>query len=107
MRTSLGGVIYGLAACTLLATMPVALAGDGDWTMGGQNLSNWRNQGNTTINSQNASTLKLKWTFTTGGDISATPAVANGIVYFPDFKGNFYAVHADTGAGGLAPPSGW
>src|SRR5262249_51218378 len=41
---------------------------------------------------------KRKWTFTTGGDVSATPAVANGVVYFPDFAGNFYAVDANTGA---------
>src|SRR5262249_51352699 len=29
--------------------------------------------------------------------ISATPAVANGVVYFPDFAGNFYAVDVSTG----------
>src|SRR5262249_56055810 len=28
---------------------------------------------------------------------SATPAVTNGIVYFPDFAGNFYAVDAGSG----------
>ena len=42
--------------------------------------------------------LKLKWVFTTGGDVSATPAVYAGIVYFPDWAGNFYAVNARTGA---------
>ena len=42
--------------------------------------------------------LKPKWVFTTGGDVTATPAVANGVVYFPDFAGNFYAVKAATGA---------
>jgi polyvinyl alcohol dehydrogenase (cytochrome) len=42
--------------------------------------------------------LKIKWIFTTGGDVSATPAVANGVVYFPDFAGNFYAINAKTGA---------
>jgi polyvinyl alcohol dehydrogenase (cytochrome) len=80
--------------------MSVALAGDAssDWTMGGQNLSNWRNQGETPISSQNVGKLKLKWSFATGGDVSATPAVANGIVYFPDFAGNFYALNANTGA---------
>ncbi len=87
------------AACALLTmTMQGALADDSDWTMGGQNLRNWRNQDFTQINPQNVATLKLKWTFTTGGDVSATPAVANGIVYFPDFAGNFYAVDANTGA---------
>jgi polyvinyl alcohol dehydrogenase (cytochrome) len=87
------------AACALLTmAMPGALADDSDWTMGGQNLRNWRNQDHTQISPQNVATLKLKWTFTTGGDVSATPAVANGKVYFPDFAGNFYAVDANTGA---------
>jgi polyvinyl alcohol dehydrogenase (cytochrome) len=66
--------------------------------MGGQNLHNWRNQDDTAISPKNAAKLQLKWTFTAGGDISATPAVAHGTVYFPDFKGNFYALDSDTGA---------
>jgi polyvinyl alcohol dehydrogenase (cytochrome) len=85
--------------CGLLAaTSPVALGADNQWIMGGQNLQNWRYQSNTGINRETAKGLKLKWTFTTGGDVSATPAVANGIVYFPDFVGDFYAVNAATGA---------
>jgi len=73
----------------------VALAQD--WTMGGQNLQNSRNQPFTWINPNNAASLKKKWVFTTGGSVSATPAVANGVVYFPDLGGNFYAVNAQTG----------
>jgi polyvinyl alcohol dehydrogenase (cytochrome) len=84
-----------LTACGLLMTIPVAQAQD--WTMGGQDLSNSRNQPTTTIGTGNVAQLKLKWIFTAGGDISATPAVANGVVYFPDFAGNFYAVDATTG----------
>jgi polyvinyl alcohol dehydrogenase (cytochrome) len=92
------------AACgLLLLATPLALAEDnGDansqWTMGGQNLNNGRNQPKTGINPQNVANLKSKWVFTSGGDVSATPAVAYGTVYFPDFAGNFYAVDAETGA---------
>jgi glucose dehydrogenase len=83
-------------------TPPAASAADQDksnaqWTMGGQNLKNWRNQPNTGIDKDNVDHLKQKWVFTTGGDVSATPAVADGVVYFPDFAGNFYAVDATTG----------
>jgi polyvinyl alcohol dehydrogenase (cytochrome) len=83
-------------------TNSVALADHDDdqpsaWTMGGQNLKNWRNQDKTEISPHNVAKLKTKWVFTTGGDVSATPAVANGVVYFPDFAGNFYAVDARTG----------
>ena len=39
-----------------------------------------------------------KWEFTTGGDVSATPAVDGDTVYFPDWAGNLYAVDKATGA---------
>jgi polyvinyl alcohol dehydrogenase (cytochrome) len=100
-RKTAGG---GAAVCGLLMILiPAALArdeeaSDGQWTMGGQNLSNWRNQDDTDINPRNVAKLKTKWVFTTGGDVTATPAVANDVVYFPDFVGNFYAVNAHTGA---------
>src|SRR5258708_26634161 len=94
--------VYSItAACgILMAAAPAALAGDGggQWTMGGQDVRNWRNQDSTALNPGNAAHLKTKWVFTTGGDVTATPAVANGRVYFPDFPGNFYSVHARTGA---------
>ena len=75
-----------------------AAAADAQWTMGGQNIADTRDQPATGLNPANAAKLTLKWTFTAGGDITATPAVANGMVYFPDFAGNFFAVDAATGA---------
>ncbi|XP_076907637.1 uncharacterized protein LOC143564161 [Bidens hawaiensis] len=50
------------------------------------------------INPSTVHKLKLKWKFFTGRDISATPAVANGVVYFPSWNGFLYAVNAFTGA---------
>jgi polyvinyl alcohol dehydrogenase (cytochrome) len=89
--------VCGAAACGLLMmTIPTAQADD--WPMGGQDLNNSRNQDKTKISPQNVGQLQLKWVFTTGGDVSATPAVAHGAVYFPDFAGNFYAVNANTGS---------
>jgi len=41
--------------------------------------------------------LTQKWAFTTGGDVSATPAVDEQRVYFPDWAGNLYAVDRKTG----------
>ena len=41
--------------------------------------------------------LTQKWVVTTGGDVSATPAVDNEKVYFPDWAGNLYAVDKATG----------
>jgi len=39
----------------------------------------------------------LRWKFFAGKDISATPAIANGVVYFPSWNGYLYAVNAFTG----------
>jgi polyvinyl alcohol dehydrogenase (cytochrome) len=71
-----------------------------------QSLSDWPNFGQNPANSSKtlfgplaseAKTLKLKWTFTAGGEISARAAVVNGVAYFPDWGGNLWAVDATTG----------
>ena len=93
--TELKRIASCAAACALLTmTTPPALA---QWTMGGQDANNWRYQQGSGMNPKTVAKLKPKWTFTTGGDVTATPAVAGGIVYFPDFAGNFYAVKAAHG----------
>jgi len=38
--------------------------------------------------------LALKWVATTAGDVSATPAVAKGAVYFGDFGGMLWKLDA-------------
>ena len=69
-----------------------------NWPSAGQNIANSRSQPlEFTINPGNVSQLAPKWAFTTAGDVSATPTVASGVVYFPDYKGNVYAVNAATG----------
>ena len=96
--------LFTATACGLLLTQaPLARAdednaSDRQWTMGGQNPSNSRSQDSSKIRPNNVAKLSLKWVFTTGDDVSATPAVAGGMVYFPDYAGNFFAVNAETGA---------
>jgi len=64
----------------------------------GKSLNGWRNQdAEHRIKPSNANTLAAKWTFTTGGDVSATPTVSDGVVYFPDWAGNLYALDASAG----------
>ena len=50
------------------------------------------------IERMHVSKLRLKWKFFTGDDTSATPAVADGVVYFPSWNGYLYAVNAFNGA---------
>ena len=34
----------------------------------------------------------MKWKFTAGKDITATPTIYNGTIYFPSWNGNIYAI---------------
>ena len=68
------------------------------WASAGQDLANTRDQFREfEIGPHNVRDLHLKWTFTTGGNVSATPTVAEDAVYFPDLNGNLYAVDKHTG----------
>jgi polyvinyl alcohol dehydrogenase (cytochrome) len=49
------------------------------------------------ITAQTVSKLTVKWKFTASGDVSATPAVVGGQVYFGDWGGMFYRLDAATG----------
>src|SRR5579871_3365578 len=69
---------------------PLNCASDaGGWPMYGQNVCNTRGAASTDpITTATVSKLKVKWTFTGAGDISATPAVVDGQIYVPDWGGN-------------------
>src|SRR5262245_38739265 len=82
---ALGAVLATLAVSAIHATPATAA----DWPMFGQNLQNTAANG--TNSSKDVSQLKPKWTFTTGGDVSARAAVVNGVAYFPDWAGNLFA----------------
>jgi polyvinyl alcohol dehydrogenase (cytochrome) len=69
-----------------------------DWPMIGHDARNTRHQPfERRIGPENASRLALKWAATTAGDVSATPAVVNGAVYFGDFGGMLWKLDAATG----------
>jgi outer membrane protein assembly factor BamB len=46
---------------------------------------------------RNVDRLPPKWTATTTGDVSGTPAVVDGAVYFGDFGGTVWKLDAETG----------
>jgi len=94
VRAVLGMVLVGLLA---LSGVAAGSPGDG-WNSAGGNLQNTRFQANEkTFSVSNVDELEVKWAFTTGGDVSATPAVDGDTVYFPDRAGNLYAVDKWTG----------
>ena len=90
------------AACVLgVALAAPADAGSGGdlWATAGGDLTNTRSQASEhEISVATAPDLAVDWSVETGGDVSATPAVDDERVYFPDWSGNLYAVDRDTGA---------
>jgi polyvinyl alcohol dehydrogenase (cytochrome) len=83
-----------------LAVVSHALAGDGGsgWRMIGRDPAGTRTQPfERTLSPANVSRLAPKWVATTAGDVSATPAVVKGAVYFPDWGGMLWKLDADTG----------
>jgi polyvinyl alcohol dehydrogenase (cytochrome) len=87
------------ALALLAATAATASASSsGLWLSAGQDPVNSRWQpAETKISAATAATLAPRWTFTTGGDVSATPAVDGSAVYVPDWAGNLFAVDKATG----------
>jgi polyvinyl alcohol dehydrogenase (cytochrome) len=95
-KTSISITILVVGA--LMGGIASAADGSSDWNSAGGNLQNTRFQASEkTLTVQNVSNLVKKWEFTTGGDVSATPAVQDDTVYFPDRAGNLYAVDKWTG----------
>src|SRR5258707_14707066 len=69
----------------------------GQWRIAGQNLKNtWSQPAEHSISPANVKNFSPKWTFTTGGYVSATPTVDVEAVYFPYWGGNLFAVKKTT-----------
>jgi polyvinyl alcohol dehydrogenase (cytochrome) len=90
------GLVLGTAAVVLVTANNVPPPAD--WPMFGQNAQNTAtNPTEAMISTKNVAHLKTKWTLTTGGDVSARAAIVAGVVYFPDWGGNLWAVDANNG----------
>jgi len=82
-------------AVTIVAT---GHAGRADWTTIGHDAANSRNQPlERTIGRHNVDRLLPKWIAQTTGDVSGTPAVADGALYFADFGGTLWKLDSETG----------
>ena len=94
---SLSSARLCLSALIALLASGVASA-DANWMSAGHDIRNTRHQNNESrISVDTVATLGVRWVFTTGGDVSATPAVDCKNVYFPDWAGNLYALSRATG----------
>ena len=97
---SAGVLVLASLAILALAVTGRTFAGIGsDWTMIGFDPTNSRDQPDEhDISPANVSQLAAKWIATTHGDVSATPAVVDGAVYFTDTGGMLWKLNAATGA---------
>jgi polyvinyl alcohol dehydrogenase (cytochrome) len=97
-RKRLWATAVALVAAFLSTGLAAGDPGGNQWTSAGQNLGNTRYQSTESkIGVDNVAQLAVKWSFTTQGDVSATPAVDGSNVYVPDWSGNLYAVNRATG----------
>jgi len=70
-----------------------------DWSTAGNGLMNSRYQADEVhINAGTVGSLHLRWSLSTDGDVTATPALDDDYVYFPDTAGFLYKVNRYTGA---------
>jgi len=93
----------GLAAL-VVAFVPAAAGGTArsgeapagtaqSWPVAGQNVANTRDQAaESRISAANVGQLEQKWSLTTAGNVTATPTMLNGVLYFPDLGGKLWAV---------------
>jgi len=94
-------VSVAVTALTVSAAPPASEATNlqQSWPMAGGNILNSRsNLLESAISPANAGRLKVKWTFTTHGDVSSTPAVVGAAVYLTDWGGYLTKLNAGTGA---------
>lgn len=105
IAVAIGAGLGGTLAVTAASASPVHSSSpqwpgqsQDDWSMRGQNYSNTMSQpGDDLINPSDVANLKVKWTYTAAGDISATPAVVGRYVYVPDWGGNLTKLDARSG----------
>ena len=92
-------VAAGIAGTLLVGGQAAAAPGGNGWNSAGGDRQNTRYAATESkISPATVAGLTKKWEVTTGGDVSATPAVDGQQVYVPDWAGNLYAVNRTTGA---------
>jgi polyvinyl alcohol dehydrogenase (cytochrome) len=100
MRTTSthGSFLMAFAAGVLVIAAATAAQNSTWWPVAGQNLFNTHSQpAEDQISPGNVATLVEKWALTTAGNVTATPAVYQGVVYVPDMGGQLWAVTAGSG----------
>ncbi|WOG88333.1 hypothetical protein DCAR_0207568 [Daucus carota subsp. sativus] len=92
-------ILLVIATPALANLFNLSCQGVGGWLNHGGRIQNRRfADTETKISPSTVPNLSLKWEFYAGKDISATPAIYNGTIYFPSWNGYIYAVNASDGS---------
>ncbi|MCO5582058.1 hypothetical protein L7F22_035949 [Adiantum nelumboides] len=85
--------------CLYTFSIPSATARSStQWFNHGKDLFNTRHaKHEPLINTSSVAHMSMKWRFITGFDVSATPAIFRGMLYFPSWNGNLHAISAQSG----------
>lgn len=101
-RVSRVGLIVAIAIATAMAASSSRAQTPTPWSFAGGDL---HDQGGVIsppsaqqLNPRTVGQLKVKWTFTTAGDVTATPTVETGGLYVPDWGGMLYKLDPLTGS---------
>lgn len=97
--TLLVTVVSVIGVMRLFYTVPVRVhaAGSGDWpTFLGNVERTATNLSESIITVSTAQNLHYSWKFTTGGDVVASPAIVNGVMYIGSWDGYEYAINLST-----------
>ena len=90
--------VYVAVGTLLIAAPAFAASNPASWPTAGHDTADTRSQpAESQISPANAGQLQTKWVFTTGGDVTATPTEADGVVYVVDWGGNLFAINAANG----------
>jgi len=103
MRRTLSLALLPFAASAFLTIGNAWAAEEGSWPNFGGDLGNTHNaEDEISISPSTAGSLAVKWIYETApegefADVSVPPALADGVLYFPDWAGNLHAVDAESG----------
>jgi outer membrane protein assembly factor BamB len=102
-----GAILYQMPQQTATPTLAYGnlfmVAGGYLWCIGeSPDWSSWHNNANTDLpgvtSAAGPTTLNYKWSYQTGGPVTGSPIVVNGIMYVGSYDQNLYALNAYTGS---------
>ncbi|HEX6488609.1 MAG TPA: PQQ-binding-like beta-propeller repeat protein [Candidatus Dormibacteraeota bacterium] len=96
-RLAIVALLAGVLAWPLAARVAAKPGCESSWTMYGHDLAHSFQQPCTDISPADVAGLLPRWHVHTADSVTASPAVADGVLYDGDWSGNVYAIAAATG----------